>query len=142
MNALDMLNRKAQRDTITVSPQATVFEAVELLSQYNIGALPVMDGEQLVGMFSERDYTRKVVLMDRLSRQTRVADIMSTTLTIVTPDESVERCLELMTDKHIRHLPVFEENRLIGMLSIGDLVKGLIDKQRLLIEQLQRYISG
>ncbi|MEY2864039.1 MAG: hypothetical protein RLY58_1746 [Pseudomonadota bacterium] len=140
--ATDVLNAKAHQDTYCVAPTATVFEAIALMADKGIGALVVMQDDTLVGMFSERDYTRKIALMDRSSRTTLVADIMTTTLTTVEPQQSVDACLGLMTDKHIRHLPVMEHGRLIGMLSIGDLVKTMIAEQQKMIDQLQSYITG
>lgn len=140
--ATDVLNAKAHQNTYCVAPTATVFEAIALMADKGIGALVVMQDDTLVGMFSERDYTRKIALMDRSSRTTLVADIMTTTLTTVEPQQSVDACLGLMTDKHIRHLPVMEHGRLIGMLSIGDLVKTMIAEQQKMIDQLQSYITG
>jgi CBS domain-containing protein len=140
--ATDVLNAKAHQDTYCVAPTATVFEAIALMADKGIGALVVMQDDTLVGMFSERDYTRKIALMDRSSRTTLVADIMTTTLTTVEPQQSVDACLGLMTDKHIRHLPVMEHGRLIGMLSIGDLVKTMIAEQQKMIDQLQSYVTG
>jgi CBS domain-containing protein len=112
------------------------------MSDKGIGAVIVMQGDQLVGMFSERDYTRKIALMDRSSRTTLVSEIMTTMLTTVEPSTSIEQCLSLMTDKHIRHLPLLKEGKLVGMLSIGDLVKTMIAEQQKMIDQLQSYISG
>lgn len=141
-NAADVLYAKSHQATYSVSPETTVFDAIALMSDKGIGALVVLQDGQLVGMFSERDYTRKIALMDRSSRTTHVADIMTTTLTTVEPSVSVDACLSLMTDKHIRHLPVVRDQQLIGMLSIGDLVKTMIAEQQKMIDQLQSYITG
>jgi CBS domain-containing protein len=140
--AADVLKAKSYQETYVVSPDTTVFAAIGLMADKGIGALLVMQGQTLVGMFSERDYTRKIALMDRSSRTTLVADIMTTTLTTVAPHVSVDACLSLMTDKHIRHLPIMEDGALVGMLSIGDLVKTMIAEQQKMIEQLQSYITG
>lgn len=140
--AADVLRAKNSYDTFQASPETTVYEAIRLMSDKGIGALVVMQGDKLVGMFSERDYTRKIALMDRSSRTTPVSDIMSTTLTTVTPTHSIDACLSLMTDKHIRHLPILQDGKLVGMLSIGDLVKTMIHEQQKMIQQLQSYITG
>jgi CBS domain-containing protein len=140
--AADVLRAKSSQHTYHVSPDTTVFEAIGLMSDKGIGAVIVMEGDQLVGMFSERDYTRKIALMDRSSRTTLVSEIMTTMLTTVEPSTSIEQCLSLMTDKHIRHLPLLKEGKLVGMLSIGDLVKTMIAEQQKMIDQLQSYISG
>ncbi len=140
--AADVLRAKNLSETYQVTPDTSVYEAIRLMSDKGIGALVVMQGNRLVGMFSERDYTRKIALMDRSSRTTPVSDIMSTTLTTVTPTTSIDECLSLMTDKHIRHLPIMQEGELIGMLSIGDLVKTMIAEQQKMIQQLQSYITG
>jgi CBS domain-containing protein len=141
-NAADVLKAKAIQETYFVTPNQTVFDAIRLMSDKGIGALMVLDEGKLVGMFSERDYTRKIALMDRSSRDTPVSVIMSTTLTTVEPLMSVDDCLGLMTDKHIRHLPIMDNGTLMGMLSIGDLVKTMIAEQQKMIDQLQSYITG
>jgi CBS domain-containing protein len=129
-------------EIFSVSPEATVFEAITMMDQKNVGALLVMEDEQLVGMFSERDYTRKVVLRGKRSRETKVAEIMSTNLSVTHPQEGVETCLRLMTDKRFRHLPVLEGEKVIGIISIGDLVKWVISCQSATIAHLENYISG
>jgi CBS domain-containing protein len=129
-------------DIYSVSPDATVFEAVAMLDQKNVGAVLVMDGDKLVGLFSERDYTRKVVLRGKRSRETKVSEIMSTDLKVVRPQEGVETCLRLMTDKRIRHLPVIDGGKVVGVISIGDLVKWVIATQSAAIAHLESYISG
>jgi len=129
-------------EIFSVSPEATVFEAITMMDQKNVGALLVMEDEQLVGMFSERDYTRKVVLRGKRSRETKVAEIMSTNLSVTHPQEGVETCLRLMTDKRFRHLLVLEGEKVIGIISIGDLVKWVISCQSATIAHLENYISG
>ena len=126
----------------TISPGATVFEAIELLAQKNIGALPVVDGEKVIGIFSERDYTRKVALAGKTSHKTLVREIISTNVTSVTPQHTVEDCMRLMTEKHIRHLPVLERDKVVGVVSIGDLVKWVISGQEQQIHELEGFISG
>jgi len=129
-------------DIFSTSPDATVYEAIEMMSNKNVGALLVMEGERLVGMISERDYTRKVFLRGKRSRETSVTEIMSTQLTTTRPQEGVEKCLRLMTDKHIRHLPVLDDDKVVGVISIGDLVKWVISCQSATIAHLENYIHG
>jgi CBS domain-containing protein len=129
-------------EIFSVSPEATVFEAITMMAEKNVGALLVMEGEKLVGMFSERDYTRKVVLRGKRSRETKVAEIMSSNLIVTHLQEGVEKCLRLMTDKRIRHLPVLDGEKVIGIISIGDLVKWVISCQSATIAHLENYISG
>lgn len=136
-----VLNQKS-REIYSVSPDATVFEAVQLMDAKNVGALLVMDGERLVGIISERDYTRKIMLRGKRSRETKVAEIMSTKLTVTHPREPVATCLRLMTDKHIRHLPVVHDDKVVGVISIGDLVKHVISCQQAAIAHLESYIHG
>ena len=136
-----ILNQKS-REIFTIPPDAAVFEAIEMMDNKNVGALLVMDGKKLVGMFSERDYTRKIVLRGKRSRETKVAEIMSTNLTVTHPREPVEKCLRLMTDKRIRHLPVLDGDKVVGVISIGDLVKWVISCQSAAIAHLENYISG
>jgi CBS domain-containing protein len=126
----------------TISPTATVFEAIRLLAQKNIGALPVMDGGRLIGIFSERDYTRKVALEGKTSRDTRVQDIVSREVITIAPDATVEDAMRLMTDKRIRHLPVLEEDKLVGFISIGDMVNWTISAQNAAIDQMESYLLG
>jgi CBS domain-containing protein len=126
----------------TISPQATVFEAIQLLARKNIGALPVMEGDKLVGIFSERDYTRKVALEGKTSQTTRVRDILSTNVATIAPHETVEEAMRLMTEKRIRHLPVVEDDRVVGVVSIGDMVNWIISAQTATIDQLESYVSG
>lgn len=129
-------------DVWATSPHATVYEALELLAEKNVGALPVLEGGQLVGMFSERDYARKVILRGRSSKEARVGELMSTPVYTVGPNESIEACMQLMTERHIRHLPVMEGDRVVGMVSIGDVGKAIIADQRVVIRDLESYITG
>ena len=124
------------------SPQATVYEALELMAEKNVGALPVLVEGRLVGMFSERDYARKVVLRGRSSKEATVGELMSAPVYTVGPNESIEACMRLMIDRHIRHLPVIEGDRVIGMVSIGDVGKAIIADQRVAIRDLETYITG
>jgi CBS domain-containing protein len=133
---------EAKQSLVSVGPEDTVFTALTLLAQFNIGALPVLEKGRLVGIFSERDYARKIILMGKASKDTPVREIMSEKVTCVTLDETVEECMALMTDKHVRHLPVLgANNELLGILSIGDLVKETISEQKFTIEQLTHYIQ-
>ncbi len=128
-------------DVWSITPDASVLEAIKLMAEKEVGALLVMTGEKPVGIVSERDYARKVILKGR-SQETSIQDIMTTHVVYVSPDQSIEECMALMTAKHIRHLPVMDGERLCGMLSIGDLVKAVIAEQKLVIKELERYISG
>jgi CBS domain-containing protein len=136
-----ILSQKSN-DIFSIRSDATVFEAIEMMDAKNVGALLVMDGERLNGIISERDYTRKVFLRGKRSRETKVAEIMSTNVTVTHPREPVEKCLRLMTDKHVRHLPVVEGDQVIGVISIGDLVKHVISCQQAAIAHLENYIHG
>ncbi len=127
-------------DVWSISPAASVFDALRMMSDKDIGALLVMDGEQMAGIMSERDYARKVVLLGKTSRDTRVDEIMSKTVFTIHPDQTVEEAMELMNSKHIRHLPVVESDRVMGMISIGDVVKSIIFKQREAIKNLEDKI--
>ncbi|WP_049621916.1 CBS domain-containing protein [Frateuria defendens] len=129
-------------DFYAIAPEVPVLEAIKHMAERRVGALLVMRGEQLVGMVSERDYARKVILQGRSSAQTPVADIMSSPVLTVTPDTDVFDCMRLCTDSRIRHLPVVENQRVVGIVSIGDLVKAVIDAQAEQIELLQRYIAS
>jgi CBS domain-containing protein len=125
-----------------VSPEATVFDAIQLMADKNIGALPVMSGGRLAGMFTERDYTRKVALAGKTSKQTSVKEILSSNVITVAPDVSVEECMRLMTEHRIRHLPVLQNDEVVGIISIGDLVNWIISMQDAAIAQMENYISG
>ena len=125
----------------SVSPDATVFEAIQLMADKNIGALPVLAGNQLVGVVSERDYTRKVALKGKSSKYTKVLEILSTPVT-ATPSHTVEECMKLMTTHRVRHLPLLDGDKLVGLVSIGDLVNWIISAQSVPINQLESYITG
>ncbi len=137
----DILSYKGS-NAWSISPDATVYEAIELMADKNVGALLVTQGDKLVGIISERDYTRKVALKGKSSKQTLVKEILSGQVIHVTPDHSVENCMHLMTDHHIRHLPVLQEGKILGVVSIGDLVNWIISAQNATIHQLQTYIGG
>jgi CBS domain-containing protein len=137
----DILKIKG-RDVWSVTVGATVFEALRLMAEKEVGALLVMDDRRIAGIISERDYARKIVLLGRTSPNTRVEEIMSSHVVYTHPDQSIEECMAIMTDRRIRHLPVMEEGKLVGIISIGDLVKTIITEQKFTIEQLERYISG
>lgn len=130
------------KEIFSVAPEATVYDAVAMMAERNVGALLVVAQGELRGIVSERDYTRKVMLRGRRSRETRVEEIMSTELTIIRPSEPIEQCLRMMTEKRIRHLPVVDQNRLVGVISIGDLVKHVIATQSAAIAHLENYIQG
>ena len=136
-----ILNQKDGK-VFSIEPDATVFKAIEMMAEANVGALLVMKGEKLVGIISERDYTRKVFIRGKSSKETRVDEIMSKDVTTTKPQDGVDDCLRLMTEKHIRHLPVVDGGKVIGVISIGDLVKHVISCQSATIAHLESYISG
>jgi len=140
--AADVLKSKAHQAVHTITPDALVFDAVKLMADKNIGALLVMEGERIAGIITERDYARKIVLMSRSSRETPVGEIMTSAVMYVRPGQTTEECMVLMTENRLRHLPVVDGNSLLGLVSIGDLVKSIISEQKFTIEQLQNYISG
>jgi CBS domain-containing protein len=125
-----------------VAPEETVYGALKMMAEKGVGALLVMEGEKLVGIVSERDYARKIILEGKASHDTPVSEIMTRKVLCASPDRTVEECMALMSDKRARHLPVLEDKRVVGVLSIGDLVKATIDEQKVLIDQLQQYITG
>ena len=140
-NVSQIIERKGSQ-VVAVSRQAPVLEAIRVMAEHHIGAVLVMEGTQLLGIASERDYARKVILQGRSSHDTAVAVIMSSPVVCVGPHDSVAECMSIMTEKHIRHLPVIEGERVIGVVSIGDLVKELIEEQKQEISLLQQYIAG
>ena len=126
----------------SVAPEATVFEAIKLMADKNIGSLLVLSGDKLVGVFTERDYTRKIALQGKTSKDTRVREIVSRQVVSVTPNHSVEDCMKLMTENRVRHLPVLEGETVVGLVSIGDLVNWIISAQNAAIAQMEQYIAG
>ncbi|AMK28817.1 MULTISPECIES: CBS domain-containing protein [Pseudomonas] len=142
-NVEQILKAKSQHHTVyTINPDDSVLDALRLLAEKNVGALPVVENDQVVGIVSERDYARKLVLKGRSSAATPVRDIMSSPVVTVEPKQNLEYCMNLMTNRHLRHLPVVHEGKLLGLLSIGDLVKETIAEQANLILQLEQYIRG
>ena len=142
MKTVDNLLAKKGTEVWSIAPEASIYDAVSLMAEKGIGALLVMEGEQLRGIVSERDYARKVILAGKSSRETPVSDIMTSAVLCAKLEQTVEQCLALMTDKRIRHLPVAESGRVVGLVSIGDLVKEIIAEQQFIIEQLEHYIAG
>jgi CBS domain-containing protein len=135
-----ILKAKGQ-DTWTITPDEPVYNALQLMAEKNVGALVVVKNEEVIGVISERDYARKIILRGKSSRETLVREIMTSPAICVTSDKTVEQCLSLMTDKHIRHLPVVDDGKLVGVVSVGDLVKSIIGSQRELIRQLENFIQ-
>ena len=142
MKTVNQLLEGKGENVWSANPQMTVYEALEMMSEKNVGALVVLEGEKMVGIFSERDYARKVILKGKSPMSTLVGDIMSRKVTCVRRDQSIEDCMALMTDKRVRHLPVLQDNRVVGVISIGDVVKDVISEQEFIIEQLENYIAG
>ena len=137
-----ILRSKPDQTVYTITPTASVFDAVKLMAEKSIGALVVVADEQVVGIITERDYARKIVLMARSSKETLVRDIMTSAVMYVRPDQASEECMVLMTENRLRHLPVMEGGKLIGLVPIGDLVKDIISEQKFMIQQLEHYITG
>jgi len=143
MKTLKKLLEERPRAPLSVSPDDSVFTALELMAKHDIGALLVMGGNQLVGIFSERDYARKIILLGKSSKETRVREIMTEKVLYARPEQTTDQAMALMTDKHIRHLPVLDATqKVVGMVSIGDLVRETISEQAFLIKQLEQYIAG
>lgn len=142
MKRVDQVLREKGPDFWSVVPGTTVFKALELMAKQNIGAVLVMEGTHLAGIFSERDYARKVVLEGKSSKDIPVRQIMTSKVVCVRPEQSIEECMALMTDKRIRHLPVIEGDRVVGVISLGDVVKFKISEQEFIISQLEHYITG
>ena len=126
----------------TINPKATVYEVLELMANHNIGAVVVATGDKVLGMFTERDYSRKVVLKGRASKTTAVGELMTTEVLYISPDDTIENCMALMTEHRLRHLPVMENGKLGGIISIGDVVKSIISDREFMIRELERYITG
>jgi CBS domain-containing protein len=142
MNFVNEILKAKGRDVWTVSSDSTVYDALQEMADKNVGALLVVEDDKLVGVFSERDYARKVILHGKASKDTLVKKIMSTEMFWVRPDQTVAVCMELMTNKRIRHLPVLDEGRLVGVISIGDVVKAVISEKEFAIQQLEQYITS
>jgi CBS domain-containing protein len=126
----------------SIPPDAKIFEALELMAEKGVGALLVMEGEDVVGIVSERDYARKVILLGKSSKEAAIREIMTSKLIVVSSDDNVEECMAIMTNKRVRHLPVMNGNKLVGVISIGDVVKSIISEQGILINHLTNYITG
>jgi CBS domain-containing protein len=139
--ARDLLREKGSQIYAT-SPDATVYDALQQMAEKNVGALIVFEGDRMRGLISERDYARKIVLKNKFSRETSVEEIMTRDVVTVSPGKNLEECMELITHHRVRHLPVVEDDRVLGIISIGDIVKGIIDHKEFIIEQLEHYIKG
>jgi CBS domain-containing protein len=137
-----ILESKRERTVYTIAPEASVLDAVQRMAERGVGALLVLEGEKIAGIVTERDYARKMILRGRSSNDTPVRDIMTSPVMYVRPDQSNEECMKLMTENRLRHLPVMYDGKLIGLISIGDLVKDIISEQQFIIEQLEHYITG
>ena len=142
MTTIAQLLREKGHAVFSIGPDETVYEALQKMAEANVGCLVVLEDGKLVGIISERDYARNVVLKGRTSPATHVREIMNTAVLYVTPDRTVEECMALMTDRRIRHLPVIDQGQLIGLISIGDLVKSIISDQKFMIDQLEHFIYG
>lgn len=142
MATIKQLLDEKGHEILSVGPDETVFAAIEKMAANDVGALVVLKDENLMGIFTERHYARKVILKGRSSPKTKVGDIMASPVVCAVPEQTVEECMAVMTNKAVRHLPVLQDNRVIGIISIGDLVKSIIGDQKFVIEQLERYISG
>jgi CBS domain-containing protein len=141
MKTIKYVLRLKGKDIWTVTPDTSVFDALKIMADKDIGALPVLDGKKVVGIFSERDYARKVILKGKSSTNLPVSEIMSTHLVLITPDQTTEQGLALMTSKHVRHLPVIHKEKLVGFISIGDLVKVIMLEQNQTIDKMGEYIG-
>ena len=142
MKSVAQLLQVKGHEVLFVSPGISVFEALHVMADRNVGALLVVEEGRLAGIFSERDYARKVVLHGKASREVPVREIMTSNVLYVRPEQTIDECMALMTDRRVRHLPVIDEGQLVGVISIGDVVKAIIDEQGFMIEQLQSYITG
>ena len=136
-----MLEGKTHK-LLSIAPDATVYDALKMMERYDVGSLVVLDGERLTGIFSERDYARKIILLGKASKDTPVREIMTVKVLCVRPDQTVDQCMALMTDKRVRHLPVLDHKKVVGVISIGDVVKEVISEQQFVISQLENYIHS
>ncbi len=142
MKRIQTLLKKKGYDVWSIAPDASVYDAIHLMAEKAVGALIVMDGPNLVGVISERDYARKIILEGRSSENTKISEIMSSEVITVGPDNKIEECMAMMTERRIRHLPVLDGDKVLGVISLGDLVKYIIAEQQFVIEQMERYING
>ncbi len=142
MKTVNEVLKNKGREIWTISPLATVFQALELMAQKDVGALPVVQNGKLVGIFSERDYARKVILKGKASKDTAVSELMTQTVFYVNPENTLDECMALMTSKQIRHLPVLDHDRLTGLITLGDVVKRIISEQEFTIHELEKYVKG
>jgi len=142
MHNISTLLEAKGNDIWSIEPRETAFKALQIMAQKNVGALLVIEKEKLVGIFSERDYARKVILKGKSSKETTVGELMTTEVFYADPDDSLQECMALMTGKHIRHMPVLKDHRLVGMVTLGDVVKQIISEQNFTIKELEKYISG
>ena len=142
MNNVAEIIKLKGNGVFTISPNITVFEALKILAENNIGALVVTEHDRVVGIFSERDYSRKIILKGKSSIDTTVSELMTTDVLYVSPSDSIDECMTIMSDNHIRHLPVLEEEKLVAVISIGDVVKHIIKLQKFQIRELEKYIKG
>lgn len=142
MGSVQSILRKKGSVTFSISPDTVVFHALEMMVEKNVSSLVVTENEKLVGIFSERDYARKVILKGKASKTTKIKDIMSGNLITVCPSSSIDHCMQLMTNNFIRHLPVLEDGNLVGIISIGDVVKYIIEEQKFIIQNMEQYIGG
>ena len=141
MNVNDILRRKSNQ-IFSIPPTASVYDALTLMSEKNLGGVLVMNGDQLAGIFTERDYARKIILLGRSSKDTPITEVMTSSVRTISRDTEIDDCMKMMTEKTIRHLPVVENGKVVGLVSIGDVVKLLIEEQKGIIEHLQSYIAG
>ncbi len=141
MGTVSNILRAKANITFSVAPDTIVYSALEIMVEKNVSALLVMENEKLVGIFTERDYARKVILKGKASKETLISDIMTRDLITVTPDSSIDNCMRLMTSRFIRHLPVVADDKLFGIISIGDVVKYIIEEQKFIIEHMEHYIT-
>lgn len=142
MKTIRQILASKSRPLITVGPDAAVFQALQVMADHDVGAVLVLDADKLVGIFTERDYARKVILRGKASKDIRVREIMSDKVLYVTPERTVDECMAIMTEMHFRHLPVIDDDKVVGIVSIGDVVKETISQQQFIIEQMEKYITG
>ena len=142
MKTISQFLEESKRPVYSVGPNATVRKALEIMAQHNIGALLVIDGQTLEGIFSERDYARKVVLKGKSSSDAKVSEIMTSKVITINTKHTIDQCMQIMTDNHIRHLPIVNDQNVMGLISIGDVVREMMDHQKSMIERLQSYIAG